>query len=68
MLGRRYETKKTIKKQLENAEERAGFHFTKLWKIDRLINEYEKKNGNPYMLIRDIKNVLDTTLKESSTR
>lgn len=46
------------KKDLEEAEERAVTHFRKLIEIKRKIENYEKEKGNPYSLIREIKNLL----------
>lgn len=60
MFGR-----KTLKQQLQNAEERAGHHFAKLWNIDKMITEYERSNGkNPHYLIQDIKKELDRPLHQ----
>lgn len=49
-------SKKELKNKAKKAEERAGYHYEKLFKIEKLIYNYERYNGNPYTLIRDIKN------------
>ena len=59
MFGRK------TKKQLQNAEERAGHHFVKLWKIDQMIRQYRKDNGlNPHYLIDAIEKELDRPLHQ----
>ena len=61
-----FESKKELKEQLYDAEQRASSHFTKLWKIDSIITkgEYEKK---PYaFIIEDIKKILVATDYQSN--
>lgn len=63
MFGR-----KELKRQLARAEERAGHHFSKLWKIEKMIKNYDNSNGlNPHYLIQDIKKELDKPLNPSSS-
>lgn len=60
--------KKQLERQLARAEERAGHHFSKLWNIEKMIENYENSNGlNPHYLIEGIKKELDRPQNQSSS-
>lgn len=63
MFGR-----KALKERAQRAEERASFHFSKLWNIDRMIQEFKRTKGNSFTLIREIEKELDRQQINSSSK
>ncbi len=52
------ETKKDLKKQLEEAETRAVTHFTKLSKIENILKSSDVTKENYYVTLEKIKKVI----------
>ncbi len=53
-----WETKKELKDELVNAEERATIHFRKLNQIENIIKSADKNHEMYYETVRKIKNVI----------
>ena len=60
-----FETKKDLKEQLYEAERRAGEHFTKVMKIENILEKADITKENYFKTIDKIKRVIysDQTIK-----
>lgn len=53
-----YETKKELRKQLEEAETRAVIHFTKVSKVEKILDFADKTKENYFITLDKIKRVI----------